>query len=799
MDRSNSQPEPWLLDCYTHPRRSGVVVWIKHGTAHKRFIPYQPDFCIKAEQGTLEEAAALLAEDDRVEATWHSKSILWLRGPEEPVLRVRPKNLHQMDAIATDLRKATRSKGYTFYDVDNQPESRWMHENGLWSMCRLRVDADGKPLLQAAADEDRFTHAYPTPDLVCVHLQVLVDEEGTKRDDQGFDDDLVAIVLGDHLIEVGTLGDPAAEKDALLCLGRLLRDLDPDVLLTQHGDRFDVPYLLTRIRRLGLEHAVWLGREPDPVVGNPDQKAKSIHTYGRWLFKTAAYYLRGRWHIDLSKKTLDAEDDRKDIHGVLYLARVSNRRAQDCNRNGAGYALQQMQIDAAQDMGVAIPWKRNLVEDWKDAATLCAVDRGGQIMVPTPGIYDDVVACDFSGYYPSLIVKHNLSSDTINCTCCPDGELVPELGYHLCAKHRGHQSTVLERLAPHRRWAKIIIKGAQHGTVDADTLARARAVKSEHKALGVVCFGYFRYRNARFGCAEIHQAIQCYGRQGMTWARDVVHDFGGTMVHSMTDCTFLRLPGVTQQQAKRLARQISNRVGVMMDLEGIYRWVVFLPSKTHSQSAPGTVGVPNRYYGKFSDGELKVRGIDVQKHSTPDWIRETQWKMLHLFQEADDPEGFFARIQPALDIAKEAALDLRAGRIDPRELGTVIQSTKEVEQYTAQTNARTALLRLRDAGTERKPGEYLKYVVTRQDGPKEGRVVPIELFDQPSPWFEDVRIGYSTSHYLRLLARSVENLLAPFGYWEDGLYDWFTGRAQRPRPPAPKRVDTPTRPEWVAV
>ena len=48
---------------------------------------------------------------------------------------------------------------------------------------------------------------------------------------------------------------------------------------------------------------------PDPHPDHPDQQAQSIHTYGRWLFKTHAYYLRGRWHVDLSKKTLDADDD----------------------------------------------------------------------------------------------------------------------------------------------------------------------------------------------------------------------------------------------------------------------------------------------------------------------------------------------------------------------------------------------------------------------------------------------------------------------------------------------------------
>lgn len=837
----------YLFDVYPHPRLSSLVVWIKQGRrVTKRLVPYQPDFCIRAEEWRLEDAERLLADDERVEKTWHDTASLWLRAPPEPVLRVRPKRLQDLFSVATRLRRLSETKGFRFYDVDNQPESRWMHEQGLWTMCRLKLDDAGRPLLEVADDEDRFTYDYTDPDLVTVHLEVRTQVEGNERD---WADPLEAIRIrteapGPWLddgappargsprrtleIRCPRPGDDDSERATLRAFGRLLRRIDPDVVFTKHGDRFDIPYLLRRIDALGLRTQVWLGRDPDPDPGRPDQESKSIHTYGRWLFKTHAYYLRGRWHIDLSKKTLDSEDDRKDIHGILYLARVSNRRTQDCNRNGAGYALQQMQIDLAVDLGTAVPWKRNLTEEWKDATTLCAVDRGGQIMVPTPGVYGDVAACDFSGYYPSLVVRHNLSSDTITATGDPDDTVVPELDYRIHAPDcditdgYGHQARVLARLVEHRRDAKAIIKWADehapwmkktsrpppgfvpegHAALHTyDEVQKALAIKSEHKALGVVCFGYFRYRNARFGCAEVHQAIQCFGRDGMTQARAIANDMGMEMLHSMTDCAFFRpLHGkLDNNTVRRFIRRVQNKVGVLMDVEGIYRWVVFLPSKTHSKSGPGTVGVPNRYYGKFQDGTLKVRGIEVQRHSTPDWIHDVQQGMLDILVEADDPDGFLARIPRALDVAKDAARRLRDRLVDPKELGTMVQATREVEAYRAETNTKHALRRLRDAGTERKPGEYVKYVVARQEGPKESRVVPIELFGKQTAWFGTPKVAYHAEHYLRLLARSIETLLAPFGYAEDPVLDWLAGRADKPMPVAPKRVDVPARPEWVVA
>ncbi|HEX9709336.1 MAG TPA: DNA polymerase domain-containing protein, partial [Candidatus Thermoplasmatota archaeon] len=713
---------------------------------------------------------------------------LWLRGPDEEVLVVHPRSLHHLIPVATRLRRASRTKGFLFFDVDHQAESRWAHSAGLFLMCRL---SPGRKLALAPG-EDRWTLHYPTPQLKAVRLEVRARQLGPVL---SFDDPLESVRWGREILVCNRPGDPGAESDVLLALAdRIGRD-DPDVVTTQHGDRWDVPFVLRRVRRLGLKDRVRLGRDGDPDPGEPDQREQSMHTYGRWLFKTHAYYLRGRWHVDLAKKTLDSDDDRKDLHGIVYLSRVSNRRPQDINRNGAGYALQQMQIDAATDLGVALPWKRNLAEDWKDAATLCAVDRGGQIMVPTPGIYEDVVACDFSGYYPSIVVRHNLSSDTINCPCCPGGPQVPELGMHVCVKHRGHQAEILRRLAPHRAYVKAVIRRADRlGDVDEDLLARARAVRSEQKALGVVCFGYFRYRNARFGCAEVHQAIQCYGRAGMTKAREVAHSMGFEMVHAMTDCAFLRKRGVTRPDARRAARAISRAVGLPMDVEGVYKWVVFLPSKTHSSASE--VGVPNRYYGLFEDGRMKVRGIDVQRHITPGWIHDTQQGMLDVLAQAEGARAFRRLLPDALAVAKREAERLRRREVEPEELGLMVQTTQAVEEYRANTNTKAALRRLLEAGTKRQPGEYVKLVVTRSRGPWKGRAAPVELWDDPGAFGEGAATPYDVPHYLRLLARSVETLLAPFGYAEDPVLEWLAGRAASPRRAENARVLEPPLPEF---
>ena len=64
-------------------------------------------------------------------------------------------------------------------------------------------------------------------------------------------------------------------------------------------------------------------------------------------------------------------------------------------------------------------------------------------------MYDNVAEFDFVSLYPNIMLKKNISSDTINCDCCkpepePEPESdsenqVPELKhlYHLCKKRTG--------------------------------------------------------------------------------------------------------------------------------------------------------------------------------------------------------------------------------------------------------------------------------------------------------------------------------------------------------------------------
>src|SRR3989442_14370362 len=71
------------------------------------------------------------------------------------------------------------------------------------------------------------------------------------------------------------------------------------------------------------------------------------------------------------------------------------------------------------------------------------------------GVYD----LDFSSLYPSIMVKYNISAETLDCACCPtDGVVVPELRDHLCTRRVGIVARVLKPLIERRRYYKKMNK-----------------------------------------------------------------------------------------------------------------------------------------------------------------------------------------------------------------------------------------------------------------------------------------------------------------------------------------------------
>ena len=69
--------------------------------------------------------------------------------------------------------------------------------------------------------------------------------------------------------------------------------------------------------------------------------------------------------------------------------------------------------------------------------------------------------------YPALMVKHNISAETVLCKCCPDStRRIPELNYNICEKRIGIVPKTLKFVVEKRQIYKQLrdSAGSEAGT-----------------------------------------------------------------------------------------------------------------------------------------------------------------------------------------------------------------------------------------------------------------------------------------------------------------------------------------------
>ena len=152
-------------------------------------------------------------------------------------------------------------------------------------------------------------------------------------------------------------------------------------------------------------------------------------------------------------------------------------------------------------------------------------------------------------------------------------------------------------------------------------------------------FGYLGYRNARFGRIEAHEAVTAFGREKLLQAKEICEEEGFELLHAITDSLWIRKKGLREEEVLELCQKISEATGITMSLEGIYRWMAFLPSKGNPESP-----VANRYFGLFKSGKIKARGLAFRRGDMPPLIQEAQIRMLEVLAEAKDMNDYRSKI-----------------------------------------------------------------------------------------------------------------------------------------------------------
>ncbi|MGA8543598.1 MAG: DNA polymerase domain-containing protein [Thermoplasmata archaeon] len=749
MDGAAPTADGWLLDITESDDGRSVVLWRKErrsGRVRRTAVEFRPPFLVDGPRDDLEGLARRLADDpavDRAERRVLAPS-LYDRRPRT-ILSVVPARNPYRRTLARTIDALGGFERYRLYDVDLAPPQLYHLAHGLYPFAP--VAGRGVAL---TATEPAETIEYETPPLRVARLEVHIAGERRGRIPPP-DGRIGSVRLGEATLE-------GPEEDLLRALVDELARSDPDVILTQGGDAFDFPWLYRRAAACGLGPEVFeLGRERAPF--RPSRRARSFESYGVVHHRAAAYPAPGRFHLDRENSFLF---DDADIAGLVDAARLSRLSMSTVVRQSPGTCFTAMEMAHARALGAHVPWKKNRPETFRRGDHLVAADRGGVIFLPPVGVHDHIDEFDFASLYPSIMVRNNLSAETLECRCCPTSPIrAPGLGYRSCTRRVGLIPRTLAPLLARRMAYKAAMK--RPGTPPDVALRLKRRVKML-KWILVTAFGYQGYRNARFGRIECHEAINAYARRLLADLVPASEEAGYRVLHGIVDSLWLRPTDPDRPpDPVAFARAMSERFDLPLGYEGRYRWIVFLPATTHG------LGVPNRYYGLYEHGEFKLRGIGGRRHDTTVLARRFEAEVLSLFRSARDADGVRTLLPRALARADLFAERLAAGAWPVDELLITHRIGQAPAAFVTFTDSVAALRQLAEAGVAREAGEKVRYVIVdRRSRSYRHRVRAAELLTGDET--------YDPGAYLELLAREAETLLAPLGVDRAALLErWGVG------------------------
>ena len=735
----------WLFDAYA--LNGSMIFWIKKDNSSTTIRVEDKSWNHKIYVASEKSLLKSVIENNEIlsmvkEYHFISKYELITDTKKSQVLELELKDPTYALKLAKKIEKMGRFGQSRLYNVDILPEQSYFYEHDVFPLMKCKVHVSNSTLNWIDNEDDVWSTEYELPLFNNIHLKVY---PKTKEGRIPRFTDVIALVSiqkGDTSKD--TIYIQGSEIDILYQLVKEVEKINSDFILTEYGDSFTFPYLTYRseINQVNLV----LDREGIPLC-KPKKDGTSYFSYGRMYFKPSATKLLGRIHIDTDNSFVLNESG---LQGLYELARICRLPLHSASRASIGKCMSSLQFYNAMRNNILIPWKPTLAEHPKSLGDLLIADRGGLIFEPIMGAHEKVAELDFVSLYPTIMFKKNISAETVICNCCSHSKLrVPELlNYHICEKRRGIVPLSLEILLKKRAH----YKDKRNSTTDPELKRIYDARQTALKWVLVTSFGYLGFNNAKFGRIDAHIAVCAFDRQILLQTVRIAESQGFKILHAIVDSIWIQKKNVVNNDYKSLKTEIENKTGFPISFEGIYKWIVFVPSKSNT-----ILPVSNRYFGVFEDGTVKMRGIEARRHDTAEFFSNVQQGILNIMSEANsikEVRDLMPKVRKFFQLHLEL---LRYKKVPINDLVLTKRISKDVDEYKNRNTVELdALLQLKHAGKSLKSGQILKYVLTdyyRKNSRK--RSIPVELINS--------KTVYDAKRYSELLVETCNSVTEPFG------------------------------------
>ena len=752
---SSKRIKGWLFDVY--PSDFGeVAVWIisDNGERVRLTDKFQPKIYVSGRKEDIERLASGFFCNQAI-ASWNFvyKYVHPTDNEKTRVLEIALKDCRRISSFTRNILKKGDYLRYGVHNCDLRGDRSYLFSHDLFPLAFMEVETGETGLRYSLLDSVESKN-YAVPPLRIAKIEVEIAKEGKIA---GFKDPVERLIVTQAHKQASI--DSGDEADKLLQLVSTIEELDPDIVLTTGGDSYVFPYLIHRATINNVLDKCILSRDRVPFVPKIAH-GKAFFSYGRTFYKAATMRLYGRVHIDRSNTFVLNE---ADFDGLFEIARTCRVPLHTASRSSIGSSMSSLQFYQAVKNEVLIPRNKSIPEAFKSAYELLVGDRGGFVYEPVVGIHEGIGEVDFSSMYPVLMVKNNISAETVLCKCCSNSRTrIPELNYQICEKRKGIVPKALELIVSKRLDYKLMRREVQNPSLREVYDRRQAALKW----ILVTCFGYLGYRNAKFGTVDGHMGVCAFGRDAFLRAVRISEGRGFKVIHGIVDSLWLKKKDATITEYTDLCKEVTQKIDVPLNFEGRYKWLVFLPSKMHPN-----IGVLNRYYGVMETGKVKVRGVEVRRRDTPRFIYNAQMEMIKVLASAINSKQFIEKIPEALRVVKEYRQRLLDGKVPVWDLIITKHLSKNPKRYKQHVSQVIAAEQLMKEGADVHAGNKIRFLFTRAEDKRHSRrVKAAQLLEQETN--PDIK------KYLLLLYSAAANLLSFSGFTTESVYDAVRGNNQ---------------------
>ena len=536
---------------------------------------------------------------------------------------------------------------------------------------------------------------------------------------------------------------------------------DPDVVLSFGGNTFDWPYLIKRSEKSKAKLAV--GRDDGParqslyghfsLTGRAnvdlldfsgdlyDVKNKTVENVAKFLGVEAQaptideteyhdhWISNGRKSLIEQMRAYAASVINVGEDALEYTLQLSNLSALPPDQvltAAVGFRVDSYMMMEARKVGELIPSREELnIIPYK----------GAIVLEPVVGIHDRVAVLDFSSMYPSLMVKYNISPDTLVKGPGEGIFKVPEVGHHFRQNPPGFYKIVLSQLIASRRAAKEQAAQVPRGTPDHKILkAREKATKVITNAT----YGYAGWAGSRWYSREVAESASALGRDTINKSIELAKKIGLKVLYGDTDSLFVEYD---QSLVDQFIKSIEKNLGLEINLGQLYKRVLFTEAK-------------KKYAGLLDDGELDVVGMEAIRGDWSNLARNVQNQVLRLVLEDGNPTR-------AISSVAALTKDLGSAKIPKSSLVIWKTLTKRLDEYEVNAPHVEVARKMAKEGWPVSTGDKVGFIVTKRPG---------KLYQKAEPHFKVSMDNIDYDYYVNnQILPAATRVLGVFGIGERDL------------------------------